>query len=432
MEQLELTFPLAELIGIVACLISSAFFSGSETALTHFSDTKAMMLIEKEPKRYSILNLWIQSRHRILAALLVGNNLVNILCSILAYRVSFYFFRGYAEAISVFGLTLIILIFAEITPKSLALRYAETLVVPVMRIVWVVDKILYPVSSTLSHIPGLISNREDIESFASEDEIEFHIRRGVDQNVFEEVRQGQLLKSAVDFVDTMVKEVMVPRTDVFGLDQSCPLNEAIDMVIEKGHSRIPVYKKNLDHIQGFLYAKDLLSCMRKGNQETGTASDLIRSSPVFVPETQKINQLLTDMKRQGLHMAIVVDEFGGTSGLVTMEDIIEELVGEIRDEFDLNETMIRKKGEGHYQVDARLSIYDLEDQLDISLPDSGDYETVGGFVIAQLGRIPRPGKIINVGPVEIIVREADEKHISSLEIRTSGKRSGVLEEGKAS
>ena len=193
--------PLGEIIGIVACLIGSAFFSGSETALTRITGTRAAILIEQSPGRYGILRVWIKSKKRILATLLVGNNLVNILCSILAYRVAMRLLPGYAEAVSVFGLTLVILVFAEITPKSFALHNAEKIVVPLLHVVWLVDKILFPLAWPLSRIPGLLMRGDDAsdEPVATEDEIEFHIRRGVDQSVFEEKEQGELLKSAMGF-----------------------------------------------------------------------------------------------------------------------------------------------------------------------------------------------------------------------------------------
>jgi len=422
MDGIEIAFPLSEIIGILVCLGASAFFSGSETALTHISPNRALMLMERDPDRFGILKIWFESKPRILATLLVGNNLVNILCSILSYRVALFFFKSYAEAISVFVLTLLILVLAEITPKSLALHWAEKIVVPVMHVVLVLDKLIYPISSTLSRIPGLMTGELESEHVVSEDEIGFYIKRGVDRNVFEEEGQGELLKSAVEFVDTMVKEVMVPRTDIFGLENNCPLNDAVEQVIARGHSRIPVFEDNLDHITGFLYAKDLLASFKKGNEKGHSSIEqTMRSAVFFVPETQKISQLLTDMRRQRLHIAIVVDEFGGTAGLVTLEDIIEELVGEISDEFDPKEAMVRKTGDGRWRVDARISIYDLEGIVGVSLPDSGHYESVGGFVIAQYGRIPKPGTIIHSVGFEIVVIESDDRHVSMLEIRKASE-----------
>jgi CBS domain containing-hemolysin-like protein len=224
--------------------------------------------------------------------------------------------------------------------------------------------------------------------------------------------------SAVEFSDIMVKEVMIPRTDIFGLDKTAPLDEAVEQVIEQGHSRIPVYAENLDHIVGLLYAKDLLRYIhRRGSDPKTPILRMVRGAPLFVPETQKIHALLGDMRRLGLHMAMVVDEFGGTSGLVTLEDVIEELVGEIRDEFDPDQEMIRSMDRDRWHVDARISLIDFKDETGIDLPDSGDYESVGGFVVAQHGRIPRKGRVIAAPGVELKVLDSDARHVKRLEVR---------------
>jgi putative hemolysin len=410
-----------ELIGIAACLVASAFFSGSETALTQISPARAELLIDREPGRYGLLRVWIASRKRILATLLVGNNLVNILCSILGYRVAVSFLPGYAEAISVFGLTLVILVFSEITPKSFALHRAERVAVPLLRIVWIVDKLLLPLAWPLSRIPGLLFGKKseaEENPPVTEDEIEYHIRQGIDREVFEEKEQGELLRSVMEFPDIMVKEIMIPRTDIVGLDEGTSVLAAVEMVTGSGHSRVPVFEGSLDRITGLLYAKDLLGRIHSGEEaERMTVGQMKRGEPMFVPETQKINVLLADMRRRGMHMAAVVDEFGGTAGLVTMEDIIEEIVGEIRDEFDAEEEMLVPTGDGKWSVDARMSIYDLMDEVELELPDTGDYESVGGFVVAQFGRIPRKGRVIAVPGAELTVTEADARRVKRLELR---------------
>jgi CBS domain containing-hemolysin-like protein len=419
MEESAASIPWWDIVGIILCLVGSAFFSGSETALTNTSDTRAQHLVES--RRWGILNFWLENKRRILSTLLVGNNLVNILCSILAYRVALRFLPGYAEALSVFGLTIVILIFAEITPKSLALHYSERMLVPVLRIVWIVDRLLWIVSAPLTRVPDLLLPRSGAKAAdpqLTEDEIEFQIRLGHDQEVFEEKEQGELLMSAVEFTETQVKEVMVPRTDIFGLDLDTPLAEAVEASIEKGHSRIPVFKHNLDSIVGLLYVKDLLRYLNVEYNETlPSLESIVRTTPLFAPETQKISDLLTRMRRLGQHMAVVVDEFGGTAGLITLEDIIEELVGEIRDEYDDEEAMLRMVDDETWIVDARLTIHDLHDATGIDLPDTGDYESVGGFVTAMHGSIPRKGAIVEAVGLRFTVLASDDRHVQRLEMR---------------
>ncbi|MDD5307501.1 MAG: hemolysin family protein [Deltaproteobacteria bacterium] len=423
--------PLIEILGIVACLAGSFFFSGAETALTRITANRARHLIESEPGRYGLLRFWIENRRRIIAALLVGNNLVNILCSILAYRLAERYVPNYAEALSVFGMTLVILAFAEITPKSLALHYAERIAVPVLRVVWVLDKLLWIVTAPLSRIPGLflrggVSGPE--EPPVTEDEIEFHIRLGHDHEVFEEKEQGDLLMSAVEFSETTVRQVMVPRTDIFALEESTPVGEALEAVISQGYSRIPVSRDSLDDIVGLLYSKDLLRQIEKARgDERGTITPLLRKPPFFVPETLKISTLLAAMRRRRQHMAVVVDEFGGTAGLVTMEDIIEELVGEIGDEFDVDNPMIRKAEDGRWIVDARVSVRDLEGATGIALPDSAEYESVGGFVTAECGCIPETGRVVAAAGHEFKVVEADARRVLRLSIGSTGEVAPVAD-----
>ncbi len=415
--------PFADIAGIIACLMASAFFSGSETALTSIASTRARHLVDSDPGRYGILTFWLEHRKRIVTTLLVGNNIVNIVCSILAYRVALQYFQSYAEAISAFGLTLVILVFGEVTPKTIALVHGEKVAVPLLRIVWIVDKLFWVITAPITRIPEFFLGRTHTEvddPTVTEDEIEFQIRLGHDREVFEETEQGELLMSAVEFQDIAVKDVMIPRTDIFGLEVTESLEDSLVTIIAKGHSRIPIFHDNLDEIIGLLYVKDLLKLLNDGCEGGVRPSleSMVRNPPLFVPETRKISNLLAEMRRKHLHMAIVVDEFGGTSGLITLEDIIEELVGDIRDEYDTEDIMVRKVEEHTWRVDARLRLIDLFEQTGIELPDTGDYESVGGFVVAQHGSIPREGSVITSHGLRITVLLADDRRVRKLEIST--------------
>ncbi|MCU0661047.1 MAG: hemolysin family protein [Myxococcota bacterium] len=422
--------PWKEMLGILLCLFGSAFFSGAETALTRFPDNKARHLIETDPRKWGLLEFWLAHKRRIVSALLVGNNIVNIIVSILGYRVALHFLPQYAEAVSVFGLTLILLIFGEITPKSIALQMWETLAVPMLRVVWLVEKLLYPIAWPLSRIPLLLLGNRGagiMEPKVTEDEIGYHIRLGFDNQVFEEKEQGELLRSAVEFPETLVKEVMIPRTAIFGIDIATSFTDAVKAIIDHGHSRIPVYRGNLDDVAGLLYAKDLLKCHTRAKDRIPASIETLVRKPIFAPDTQKVSDLLAMMKRKGQHMAIVVDEFGGTAGLITLEDIIEELVGDIRDEYDdeADITFIRKIEESAWQVDARISIYDLRDEIGVMLPDTGEYESLGGFVIAHHGAIPEKGTVVQTDSAIITVLASDARHVEKCEVR-------VLNEDKPS
>ncbi len=420
MDLVDPEFPLTELVGIFACLLASAFFSASETALTSISDGRARTLIATQPERFGVLDFWLKNKRRILACLLVGNNAVNILCSVLAYRLALVFIPNFAEAFSVFGLTIVVLIFAEITPKSLAMQYAESMVSTVLRFIWVIDKVLYLVTVPLSRIPAFIvrnSQEYSDEPPVTEDEIEYQIRLGHDQSVFEEKEQGELLMSAVEFSETQVGEVMLPRTDIVGLEVDTDIRDALDVVIKSGHSRIPIYRENMDNIVGLLYAKDLLKYLKTHDSDEPALIDgIVRKNTFFAPETQKVSTLLAKMRRRGQHMAIVVDEFGGTSGLITLEDIIEEIVGDIRDEFDLNEDPIRRVDAETWLVDARVAVGDLEYELGIDFPEDRDYDSVGGFVTVEHGAIPPVGTVIENHGIRVKVLASDPRRVERVEV----------------
>jgi CBS domain containing-hemolysin-like protein len=414
--------PMMEILGILACLLGSAFFSGTETALTRFPDNKARHLVESDPRKFGLLEYWLTHKSRIVSTLLTGNNILNIVISILGYRVALHFVPQYAEAVSVFGLTLVLLIFGEITPKSFALQMWEAWAVPMLKVVWILEKLLFPLAWPLSRIPVLLLGKRGeglLEPQVTEDEIEYQIRLGIDNEVFEEKVQGELLRSAVEFADTLVKEVMVPRTAIFGIEVKTSFEEAVKATIDHGHSRIPVYRDSLDVVVGLLYAKDLLACLARSKDKQPRSIDVLVRKPIFVPDTQKVSDLLSTMKRKGQHMSIVVDEFGGTAGLVTLEDIIEELVGDIRDEYDDESevTRLRKIDDSTWHVDARVSIYDLRDEIGVMLPDTGEYESLGGFVISQHGAIPEKGATVEAEGAVIKVLSSDARHVEKCEVR---------------
>jgi magnesium and cobalt transporter len=212
---------------------------------------------------------------------------------------------------------------------------------------------------------------------------------------------------------------MIPRTEMTALEKSTTLEDSLEMVISSGHSRLPVYDETPDHIMGILYAKDLLSSFKKHEyHKDDPVEGIVRKDIFYAPEVQKISLLLTDMRRRSSHMAIVVDEFGGTAGIITLEDIIEELVGEIQDEHDVDEDPdIREVEKNRWQVNAHLAISDFEEQTGLHIPDSGDYESMGGFVVSRFGRVPRKGKSIYTDQFHITIVDADARHIKRLELR---------------
>ncbi len=242
--------------------------------------------------------------------------------------------------------------------------------------------------------------------------------------------QAKLLRSVLEFRATVAREVMVPRTQVVAFEVDTPLEEVLLAIEENGHSRYPVYRKSMDQVEGILYAKDVFGALRQGLAQQ-TLGDLARTPVFFAPETQKVSVLLQEMQSRRIHLAVVVDEFGGTAGIVTLEDILEEIVGEIEDEHDDDEAPVRQEGPGHFVADATISIYDLEDYLGEPLADAadGDYDSLGGLLVHLAGRVPIVGTEVTVGDYELRVLVSDERHVERVEIT---RRTPAPEEPEAS
>jgi CBS domain containing-hemolysin-like protein len=413
-------------VGIAVCLAFSALFSGTETALTALTERMAHQIMERGGRSARVLQGWIDRPNRILSTLLIGNNLVNIAASVMSVRIAFWFFdnlpngQAIAESVAVVGMTLLLLIFSEVTPKTYAKQNTHRIAVPAMWFVRLVELPLYPAAWVLAKLGKVIvrlfgGDPSRTTPLVTEEDIEYMIELGAREKVFEEKSRGQLLEAALEFGDTIAKEIMIPRTGAFALDAITSVKMALDIAIQRGHSRIPIYDESIDEVVGVLYAKDLLKAVGKNDELDQPIRGLIRNV-FFVPETQKIAVTLKEMQRRRVHLGVVVDEFGGFSGIITIEDILEELVGEIRDEYDREEEMIRKVDEHTFVANAQISIHDLGDILDVEFPDEGDYETLGGFVVAHVGRVPLIGEQIVWDGLNMEVLLADERHVERVRI----------------
>ncbi len=421
------------IIGVAVCVIISAFFSGTETALTALSNAKADELLEKYRFISGMLRKWIEKPGIILSTILIGNNLVNILGSILAGKIANHYLHNYADAVAVGGMTFVVLIVGEITPKTYAKLNPARFVIPALIFLRVFYILFYPVALVLSNFARImvrvLGGKYSSEGvIITQSEIEYQIRKGQSLGVFETEDQGEMLESVVEFKDTIVREIMIPRTDAHFMSIDTTLDEAIDLVTEWGHSRIPVYEETVDDVQGVLYAKDTLKLLRDGAEMSQDIGGVIRKPVLFVPETQKISDTLDIMQARRTHIAVVVDEYGGTAGIITLEDILEEIVGEIMDEDDREEYRIDSVN-NIVSVDAHIPIADLEDKLDIEIPEHSDYTSLGGFIIHHTGSVPSSGYSMEYGDYRFKVLESDEKHIIRVEIRKSEQREDEEDRG---
>jgi len=326
--------------------------------------------------------------------------------------------KGLALVIVTVILALFTIIFAELVPKTLALanteRVAIALSLPIdflARALGPLIKLLTGVTAAITKLFGAnVSNEAQITA----EELRLIVERGGEQGVLE-AEEEQMINSIIELGERRLHEVMVPRIAIVALAASATLEEAIDKVVEEGHSRIPVYEESIDEVVGILYAKDLLPFLKAGSEPRPPVRSLLRP-PVFVPESMTIDDLLHEFQRRKVHIAIVLDEYGGTAGLVTIEDLLEEIVGEIQDEYDTEEPMVVRLSEDEARVDGRADVDDLADlfDLDLGLEDADEYDTVGGLIYHRIGGVPSPGDQVDVDGLTLTVESTDGRRVGKV------------------
>ena len=319
----------------------------------------------------------------------------------------------------------VLIVFAIGIPNAVAIHAGEAVLARSLLVLWALRVILYPFERLLIFVEFIVRRLLGKAEVTEEQETE-----RVEQEILEAVSEGELhgavdeeqkamIQSIFELHDTHVNAIMTPRTDIIAIPADAGFEEARDTIIRAGHSRLPVYERSVDHLIGVLYAKDLLHPDADNGFEI---RKMMRTVP-YVPETKTIDHLLREFRQERVHIAIVLDEYGGTAGLVTIEDIIEELVGEIDDEYDMNAPPMIKPIDGDtLEVDARVHIDEVNEELEIELPDDEDYETIGGFVFSELGKIPEKGEEFHYRNIHVVVLEAEPRRINRLRIHVTRDR----------
>ncbi len=412
---------LEDALWFVILFLLSAFFSATETSITMTGKGKLMLLQEKKPFISSTLQWLINDVQEALTVCLISNNVVNIAASALASEIAMNLFGAGALVFVVPIMTVLIVIFGEILPKSAAMIYSDNVLVftaPFLRLLaflispfaWLMKKCVYFLGLLL-HL-----KLENQRVFVTRDEIEQLVKIGEESGALE-ASERRMIDGIIDFDETRVHEIMIPRMDMLTLEAGDTLNEAMKLFMEQGHSRIPVYEESPDNIIGILYVKDTLKCLLNSDLEC-TVKSLLRK-PIFVPETIRTAELLEAMRREHIHIAIVVDEYGGVAGLVTMEDILEQIVGEIQDEYDQETPDIQKLDDGTYLVQGGTSLEDLGEALgyDFQPEDSElQVESIGGLVLLLSGSFPKEGDVFEYGDWRIKVIDLEEHRIKVLNL----------------
>ena len=385
---------------LLICFILSAFFSGSEVALFSFDKKKT----REFKKQHKIIGGYLQSLlenpRRLLVTILIGNTIVNVAASIIAVMLALeaaHIFNVSIEIallIQIPLLTILILLFCEVSPKLWANKYpfqfARVAAIPIY---WL-GIILYPISKILTDILKLISSKIKIDRTKTAlhgTDIKDLADLSIETGTIEE-GEHELIHGIVSFKTVTAREVMTPRVDIIAVSLNTDFDEMMKIINESGHSRIPLYEDSLDKVIGIIYAKDLLPYLSNPEIRKSLSLKNIAREAMFVPETKLINVLLHDFQEKNMHLGIVVDEYGGTSGLISLEDILEEIVGEIRDEYDREENEIVKLSQNSFMILGKVSIDELNELLDQDFSsENDDYDTVGGFIFNQAGIIPQQG-----------------------------------------
>lgn len=421
-----------ELLLILVLVLFNAFFAASEIAIVSLNKNKVIHLADEGDKKAISLLKLLNEPSKFLATIQVGITLAGFLASAsaatniskrLANVLDKFNIPGSSEisviVITVF-LSYVTLVFGELFPKRIALQKSEQIAMFAIKPVLFISKIASPFVKMLTSSTNLLlkifgMNLEDLEEKVSEEEIRSMIKVGEENGVINEIEKD-MIDSIFKFDDTLAKEIMTPRINVFALEVSTPINELLDKITEEQYSRIPIYDDDIDDIIGVLYMKDLFVKLKNKDIDNINIRELIRHA-YFVPETKNIDALFRELQSTKNHMAILIDEYGGFSGIVTIEDLIEEIMGNIFDEYDENTDDIKKIDANTYLVNGLIGIDEINESLNINLP-SDDIDTVGGFVVTLLGSIPKDNDktTVEYDNLKFKIEKVNEKRIEELKI----------------
>jgi putative hemolysin len=432
---------LLDLAIVAGLILVSGFFAASEISLITVRRSRLTQLVSEGRRSAEVAQKLVEDPSRFLATIQVALTFLGFLASAVG-AVSFSgALAGWilliplepiqqaAGTISFLLVTALIavasIIVGELAPKTLALSFAERFALFVARPIRWLERALSPIIwfvSTLSNVlVRALGGRERPQlGYLSTEELKVLVETGSEAGSIEE-DEKEMIHGVIELGDTMVHEVMVPRIGIQAVEVDDPIDEVLDMIIRAGHSRLPVYQENLDNIVGILYAKDLLPYLKRNGADTPSIDIRAIARPaVYVPETKAVDELLHEMQITKRHIAIVVDEYGGTAGLITLEDVVEEIVGEIQDEYDTEESLIEPveaDGQRAYRLDGRVSMDDLRDLFDLPDAEEDDeeaYDTVGGFIVHRAGRIPLPGAEVPFKDVTLKVVAAEPRRVAKV------------------
>ncbi len=401
-----------DFLAVLICIGLSAFFSGAEIAFFSITESRLKTLADGGHKRAKMALKLRSNPQRLLSTILIGNNLVNIMAASLATLIAIRMFGSEAVAVATGLLTFMVLLFGEIVPKTLCAKYAETAVQILAYPIYWLEQLFFPFLYFLEpFILKLTGGRGLTVPFITEEELKIMLDAGGKAGVLE-TDEVRMIKNVFEFNDVTAEDVMTPRIYMFMLDGTQTLEGARQELYKVKHSRIPIHDGNPDNITGILYRSHAL--MELAQAHTQLKLNELSKPTLFIPGTKPADELLKQFQKEKRHIALVVNEFGGVIGLVTVEDLLEEVVGEILDEGDLHEEWIQRTGKNQILVDGRTEVRRINEFLDVELDD--EQNTISGLILEELGHIPTVGEKVNTDNCLLIIHEADERSIKSVQI----------------
>lgn len=393
----------------ILCLIISAFFSSSETAFISLQRVRIRHMVDNGVSGAQDIAKLTEKPEKLLTTVLIGNNFVNTAAAALGTLIVLDIVdsQSWGALVATISVTILLLIFSEIVPKTLATRLGERMALLYTRPIKMISTLFYPITMVLSGIgtgiARLFGGTSIAQTVITEDEIRTMISIGLEHGVVEE-GEADMAERVLLFGDRHVSEIMTPRTDVIWLDSHTTLKDFWPVFIDKPHARFPVYEENVDHVIGVLWIKDVLMAQAKGELKENDLVTTLTRPTGYVPETKIVGELFREMQEQRAQVLIVVDEYGGTAGIVTMEQLVEEIVGQLGDELATGDKPVESLGHNTYQVDGGKRIDHVNEEMNIKLPE-GDYETIAGFIMDALGRIPEEGAQLKYQNITLTVTE---------------------------
>ncbi len=427
-----MTETLGEIGLIVLLVFLNAIFVAAEIALITVRRSRLEQLVDEGSRGARRVRRLVDDPGRFLAVIQLGITFIGFLASAFAaisltrgltdLLADIGVLRDLAGALSLILVTIILslftIVFGELVPKSLALAHPERFALTLARPVDLLGRLLGPLVALLTSVTRAVTHGFGVdvakEAQISAAELKLIVERGGEQGILE-AEEEQMIHAVIELGERRVHEVMVPRTTIVSLPVTATMDEAIQTIVEEGHSRIPVYEESIDEVVGLLYAKDLLPYLRDAAGPRPELRAILRP-PLFVPESVSIDDLLHEFQRRKVHIAIVLDEYGGTAGIVTIEDLLEEIVGEIQDEYDVEEPMVERLSDDAARVDGRAAVGELGELFDteIALEDEDEYDTVGGLIYHRIGGIPAPGDRVEVDGLVLTVETVDGRRVDKV------------------